>query len=211
MVHPHAQGTPKPILDKLEVAGLKIVKDADTREFLGKTGSDPFPGDAALARKLLEVGVKIWGDWVKLAKVEQMADASSTLTDIKGGSTSRPYLLSTSEEPRNIMDNRNTPHELDEMFPQAKAAIHDLKTKNAHFANWRMNIITINRAIHRMETNVEPTSDEVMERTQKAPAPARRNLVHAQRTQVIARYNRKGLQRLLRAFMFKIPRRSSAR
>ncbi len=66
------KGTPKAILDKLEVAGLKVVKDPETKEFLGKTGADPFPGDAALARKLLEEGVKIWGDWVKLAKVEQM-------------------------------------------------------------------------------------------------------------------------------------------
>jgi tripartite-type tricarboxylate transporter receptor subunit TctC len=66
------KGTPKAILDRLEVAGLKIVKDADTKDFLSKTGSDPFPGDAALARKLLEEGVKTWGDWVKLAKVEQM-------------------------------------------------------------------------------------------------------------------------------------------
>lgn len=66
------RGTPKAILDKLEAAGNKVVKDPETREFLAKTGSDPFPGDAALARKLLEEGVKTWGDWVKLAKVEQL-------------------------------------------------------------------------------------------------------------------------------------------
>ena len=61
------------------------------------------------------------------------------------------------------MDNRNTPHELDEMFPQAKAALHELKTHNAHFARLADEYHQINRAIHRMETNVEPTSDEVME------------------------------------------------
>jgi uncharacterized protein YdcH (DUF465 family) len=57
------------------------------------------------------------------------------------------------------MDNRNTPHELDEMFPQAKAAMHELKTHNAHFARLADEYHLINRAIHRMETNVEPTSD----------------------------------------------------
>lgn len=65
------------------------------------------------------------------------------------------------------MDNRNTPHELDEMFPQAKAAIHDLKTKNAHFARLADEYHHINRTIHRMETDVEPTSDEVMETERK--------------------------------------------
>lgn len=65
------------------------------------------------------------------------------------------------------MDNRNTPHELDEMFPQAKAAMHELKTHNAHFARLADEYHLINRAIHRMETNVEPTSDEVMETERK--------------------------------------------
>lgn len=66
------RGVAPSILGRLEQAGNKIVKDPETREFLSKTGSDPFPGDAALARKLLVDGVKTWGDWVKLAKVEQL-------------------------------------------------------------------------------------------------------------------------------------------
>lgn len=65
------------------------------------------------------------------------------------------------------MDNRNTPHELDEMFPHAKAAIHDLKIKNAHFARLAEEYHRINRAIHRMETNIEPVADEVMETERK--------------------------------------------
>ena len=65
------------------------------------------------------------------------------------------------------MDNRNTPHELDEMFPQAKAAIHELKMKNAHFAKLADEYHQLNRAIHRMETNLEPASDEVMETERK--------------------------------------------
>ena len=65
------------------------------------------------------------------------------------------------------MDNRNTPHELDEMFPNAKEAIHALKLKNAHFARLTDDYHRLNREIHRMETNVEPTSDEVMETERK--------------------------------------------
>ena len=61
------------------------------------------------------------------------------------------------------MDNRNTPHELDEMFPQAKAALHDFKTQNAHFARLADEYHQINRTIHRMETNIEPAADVVME------------------------------------------------
>ena len=61
------------------------------------------------------------------------------------------------------MDNRNTPHELDEMFPADKAAIHDLKTTDAHFARLARSYHEVNRAVHRMETNVEPAADETME------------------------------------------------
>ncbi|MGL4497145.1 MAG: YdcH family protein [Beijerinckiaceae bacterium] len=65
------------------------------------------------------------------------------------------------------MDNRNTPHELDEMFPQARDVLHALKTGNAHFARLADEYHTINRAIHRMETHVEPVSDETMETERK--------------------------------------------
>ena len=62
-----------------------------------------------------------------------------------------------------MLDNRNTPNELDEMFPEAKAAIHDLKAGNAHFAKLAERYHELNRSVHRMETNVEPVSDETLE------------------------------------------------
>ena len=62
-----------------------------------------------------------------------------------------------------MLDNRNTPNELDEMFPAQKAMIHGLKQSNHHFAKLAERYHEINRAVHRMETNVEPVSAETME------------------------------------------------
>ena len=67
------KGTPKAIQDKLEVVFNKIAVEPDTKAFLANTGSDAFPGDAALARKLIVEGVKQWGDYVKLAKIEPLS------------------------------------------------------------------------------------------------------------------------------------------
>jgi len=67
------RGVPKPILDKLEWVFNQIVADADTREFLAKSGSDVFPGNARLARELLIKGLKDWGGYVKLAKIEPLS------------------------------------------------------------------------------------------------------------------------------------------
>lgn len=66
-----------------------------------------------------------------------------------------------------MLDNRNTHNELDEMFPEAKATIHELKTADAHFAKLADRYHELNRSIHRMETNVEPVSDETMEDERK--------------------------------------------
>lgn len=53
----------------------------------------------------------------------------------------------------------HTPHELAEMFPDDVDLIHDLKLKNAHFAKLTEQHHDVNRAIHRIETEIEPTSD----------------------------------------------------
>jgi uncharacterized protein len=66
-----------------------------------------------------------------------------------------------------MLDNRNTPNELDEMFPTAKAVIHQLKQTDLHFAKLADHYHEINRSVHRMETNVEPVSDETMENERK--------------------------------------------
>jgi uncharacterized protein YdcH (DUF465 family) len=66
-----------------------------------------------------------------------------------------------------MLDNRNTPNELDEMFPSAKAVIHQLKQSDQHFAKLADHYHEVNRSVHRMETNVEPVSDETMENERK--------------------------------------------
>lgn len=57
----------------------------------------------------------------------------------------------------------HTPHELAEDFPQHKQKIHDLKTTDAHFARLADEYHQVNREIHRMETRVEPVSEEFEE------------------------------------------------
>ncbi len=65
------------------------------------------------------------------------------------------------------MDNRNTPNELDEMFPNAKAVLHELKLRNGHFARLAEDYHQVNRLVHRMETNIEPAADEIVEAERK--------------------------------------------
>lgn len=56
----------------------------------------------------------------------------------------------------------HTPHELSEEFPEHADKIHAMKTSDAHFAKMAEDYHTLNRAVHRAETDVEPTSDEVI-------------------------------------------------
>ena len=53
----------------------------------------------------------------------------------------------------------HTPHELAEEFPTHVDAMHKLKIEDSHFAKLFEEYHDINRAIHRAETNVEPTDD----------------------------------------------------
>lgn len=53
----------------------------------------------------------------------------------------------------------NTPHELHEEFPEHADRITDLKTNNSHFAKLMDEYHEVNRAVHRAETNVEPTEE----------------------------------------------------
>jgi len=54
----------------------------------------------------------------------------------------------------------HTPHELHEEFPDHADRMGQLRQDNAHFAKLSDTYHTLNRAIHRAETNVEPTSDD---------------------------------------------------
>lgn len=61
----------------------------------------------------------------------------------------------------------HTPHELAEEFPEHVEKMHALKQSDAHFAKLSDAYHDINRAIHRAETNVEPTDDFHMEDMRK--------------------------------------------
>ena len=61
----------------------------------------------------------------------------------------------------------HVPHELHEEFPEHAETLHTLKTGNAHFAKLSDEYHTINREIHRIETEVEAASDEVLEELKK--------------------------------------------
>lgn len=51
------------------------------------------------------------------------------------------------------------PHELHEEFPEHAEKITALKTANAHFARLMEKYHDVNRAVHRAETNLEPTDE----------------------------------------------------
>ena len=53
----------------------------------------------------------------------------------------------------------HVPHELAEEFPHMQDEISELKAKDGHFSRLFDEYHTLNRAIHRAETNVEPTDD----------------------------------------------------
>jgi len=57
----------------------------------------------------------------------------------------------------------NTPHELHEEFPQDAERIHALKTSDTHFAKLVEGYHEVNRAVHRMETNIEAVADAILE------------------------------------------------
>ncbi|MCH8552523.1 MAG: DUF465 domain-containing protein [Natronospirillum sp.] len=57
----------------------------------------------------------------------------------------------------------HTPHELPEEFPEHKELMHELKQSDAHFAKLADDYHEVNRAIHRMETEVEPVATHTEE------------------------------------------------
>ncbi len=53
----------------------------------------------------------------------------------------------------------HTPNELAEEFPDRVEQMNTLKQENAHFSKLFDEYHEINRAVHRAETDVEPTDD----------------------------------------------------
>ncbi len=61
----------------------------------------------------------------------------------------------------------HVPHELAEEFPDHVEKMHEMKSADAHFSKLFDEYHDVNRAIHRAETNVEPTDDFHMEEMRK--------------------------------------------
>ena len=61
----------------------------------------------------------------------------------------------------------HTPHELVDDFPAQAELIHELKRTDGRFRFLAERYHTLNRAIHRAETNVEPTDQFNEERMRK--------------------------------------------
>ncbi|WP_421846273.1 YdcH family protein [Novosphingobium sp.] len=58
-------------------------------------------------------------------------------------------------------------HDLAAAFPEATARLHELKLSDAHFRNLSDTYYQLDKAIHRAETGIEPTSDEHLEDLKK--------------------------------------------
>ncbi|MEH6645166.1 YdcH family protein [Sulfitobacter sp.] len=61
----------------------------------------------------------------------------------------------------------HTPHELNEEFPQQVEQMAALRQSDNHFAKLSESYHTVNRAIHRAEADVEPTSDDHMQQMRR--------------------------------------------
>src|SRR3954468_4135449 len=57
----------------------------------------------------------------------------------------------------------NTPHELAEEFPELAERIRELRSSDNHFARLADEYHAVNRQVHRIETRVEPASEDVEE------------------------------------------------
>jgi uncharacterized protein len=64
----------------------------------------------------------------------------------------------------------HTPHELQDEFPEFADKLSELKASDAHFARLSEAYYEVNRAVHRAETNVEPTDQFAEEEMRKKRA-----------------------------------------
>ena len=63
-------GTPRPIVDRLEAWFNRITRSPETRQFLARVATDPFPGDQKMMAALIKADMERWGRYVKLARIE---------------------------------------------------------------------------------------------------------------------------------------------
>jgi len=61
----------------------------------------------------------------------------------------------------------HTPNSLHEAFPEFGARISELKVEDRHFGAMADQYDSLNHEVHRIETDLEPASDEVLEDLKK--------------------------------------------
>ena len=61
----------------------------------------------------------------------------------------------------------HTPHELHDEFPESTGALHAPKTGNVHFGKLADQYHELNREIHRIDSGIEPASDDRTEQLKK--------------------------------------------
>lgn len=61
----------------------------------------------------------------------------------------------------------HTPHELAADFPEYVEKLSQLRLSDGHFARLTDDYHTVNRDVHRAETDVEPTTDEHLQEMRK--------------------------------------------
>ena len=61
----------------------------------------------------------------------------------------------------------HVPHELPEAFPEKIDVMHELRATDSHFTRISDQYHTLNRDIHRAETDIEPVSDAHLEDMKK--------------------------------------------
>ncbi len=65
-------GTPKPIIDQLNVWVSQVTASDDAKKFLNSFASDPWVSTPEQSQAYFLQQIKDWGEYVKLAKIEQM-------------------------------------------------------------------------------------------------------------------------------------------
>jgi hypothetical protein len=61
----------------------------------------------------------------------------------------------------------HTPHDLHAEFPETADALHALKMDNEHFGKLAAQYHDVNREIHRIDSGIEPASDDRTEALKK--------------------------------------------
>ena len=72
----------------------------------------------------------------------------------------------------------HTPHELPEEFPEHAEKMAALKESDSHFSKLYEEYHEVNRAVHRAETNVEPTDQFHEEDMRKQRARLKDEIYH---------------------------------